>query len=87
MSQTAARAYANGRRTWTSLSCAPFSAGETDGKWASYIATDLSIMLPRQNLAPIVSDLDAFAPGTAMTGLSVSEEEDRLIAETLTLQQ
>ena len=44
-------------------------------------------MLPRQNLAPIVSDLDAFAPGTAMTGLSVSEEEDRLIAETLTLQQ
>ncbi len=62
-------------------------AGIVDGFNASDAITDLNITWTRDNLAQFIIDPDAFAPGTSMGGLTLNEEEARLIADFLAAQK
>ena len=45
--------------------------------------TALDIIWTQENLAEYIANPAQFAPGTAMTGLGISEEEARTIADFL----
>ncbi len=62
-------------------------AGNVDGFNASDAITGLNIVWTRENLAEFITEPDAFAPGTTMGGLTLTEDEARLIADFLASQQ
>ena len=62
-------------------------AGNVEGFNASEAITDLNITWTRENLAQFITDPDAFAPGTTMGGLTLNEDEARLIADFLASHQ
>ena len=62
-------------------------AGNVDGFNASDAITGLNIVWTRENLAEFITEPDAFAPGTTMGGLALTEDEARLIADFLASKQ
>lgn len=57
--------------------------GDVEGFDTSDAIADLNITWTRENLARFIIDPDAFAPGTTMGGLTLTEDEARLIADFL----
>ena len=58
-------------------------AGDVPGFNASAALTALEFIWTQENLAEYIANPAQFAPGTAMTGLGISEEEARTIADFL----
>ena len=65
----------------SSQKCDRPPAGTVQGFNASNAITDLNITWTRENLAEFITDPDAFAPGSAMGGLTLTKDEARLIAD------